>query len=218
MKKSVLAAALAGVMLLSGCSGVSQDEYNSLLEEKTKLETENSSLKSDNSKLESESSTLKSENESLQAENSELQDKINEKEPNSKPTENNEISDNLKKDTFIIGATQFETSKSNKWYYVEGNTMGITAVTYVDDYNDIDDDIFVRNAFMDIIDITVEKPRKGVYSFNWAKENGEIVGHAFSMNIMGNTSQNIEWNGDYSHLNDNSTFQTLFKSWSNTNG
>lgn len=70
MKKSILAA-LAAVMLLSGCSGVSQDEYNSLLEEKARLETENSSLQSTNSKLESEKSKATSEN-------AELQDKVSE--------------------------------------------------------------------------------------------------------------------------------------------
>lgn len=55
MKKSVLAAALAGVMLFSGCSGVSQDEYNSLLEENSRLQAENSSIL-DNSNVESTSS------------------------------------------------------------------------------------------------------------------------------------------------------------------
>jgi len=49
MKKSVLAAALAGVMLLSGCSGVSQDEYNSLLEENSRLQSENTSLQNNSS-------------------------------------------------------------------------------------------------------------------------------------------------------------------------
>lgn len=66
MKKTVMAAVIAGVMLLSGCSGVSQDEYNSLVEEKVRLEADNSSLQSDNSKLESEKSKATSENAELQ--------------------------------------------------------------------------------------------------------------------------------------------------------
>ncbi len=73
MKKSVLAGMLAAVMLLSGCSGVSQDEYNSLLEEKARLETENSSLQSTNSKLESEKSKATSENTELQGKVTELE-------------------------------------------------------------------------------------------------------------------------------------------------
>lgn len=56
MKKSVLAAALAGVMLLSGCSGVSQDEYNSLLEENSKLK-ESSSSESTSSETSSSSTS-----------------------------------------------------------------------------------------------------------------------------------------------------------------
>ncbi len=66
MRKSVLAGALAAVMLLSGCSGVSQEEYNSLLEENSHLMSENTSLKDNNLNLENinnaESSTSSTEN------------------------------------------------------------------------------------------------------------------------------------------------------------
>lgn len=204
MKKGI-AFLLAAIMLLAGCSGMSEESYNSVVSENEKLKSRKSSLESEYNSLKSENERLKAENESLQAEIDELNKKL-EPQPN----------EAFKKERFTIGSVQIETSKSNKWYYVEGDTLGITAVTYVDDYNDIDDDIFVQNAFLDIIDIIEKKPHKGAYSFNWAKETGEVVGQAFSMNIMGNTSQSIEWNGDYSHLNDNSTFQTLFKSWINT--
>lgn len=58
MKKTVMAAVIAVVMLLSGCSGVSQDEYNSLLEENSKLKESNSSIP-----IESENiSNIKNEN------------------------------------------------------------------------------------------------------------------------------------------------------------
>lgn len=46
MRKTVLAGALAAVMLLSGCSGVSQEEYNSLLEENLRLLSQNEELSS----------------------------------------------------------------------------------------------------------------------------------------------------------------------------
>ncbi len=65
MKKSVLAGMLAAVMLLSGCSGVSQEKYTSLSEENKKLQQQISSLQSDNSELEGNNTTLKSENEQL---------------------------------------------------------------------------------------------------------------------------------------------------------
>lgn len=51
MKKSLIAAALAASLLLSGCSGVSQEEYNSLVEENSRLQAENSSLQSQYDKL-----------------------------------------------------------------------------------------------------------------------------------------------------------------------
>lgn len=44
-----MAAALAGVMLFSGCSGVSQDEYNSLLEENSRLQSQMESSSFENS-------------------------------------------------------------------------------------------------------------------------------------------------------------------------
>jgi len=72
MKKMVLAAALAGAMLLSGCSGVSQDEDNSLSKENSRLvtvvsslETENSNYKSANSSLIAEKSQISIEYEQL---------------------------------------------------------------------------------------------------------------------------------------------------------
>lgn len=52
MKKSVLAAALAAVVMLSGCSGVSQENYNSLVEENSRLQSENSNLKETNNNSE----------------------------------------------------------------------------------------------------------------------------------------------------------------------
>lgn len=58
MKKSIIAAALAAVVLLSGCSGVSQESYNSLVEENERLKSENSSLQSENSSLQSENQKL----------------------------------------------------------------------------------------------------------------------------------------------------------------
>lgn len=54
MKKSLFAATLAGVMLLVGCSGVSQESYNSVVAENEALKSENSSLKAENSASESE--------------------------------------------------------------------------------------------------------------------------------------------------------------------
>lgn len=87
MKKAIFAAALAAIVLLSGCSGVSQENYNSLV-------TENESIKSENSKLESENSSLKSENASLQEENSSLKSDNDSLKSNSNNSTGNETTEN----------------------------------------------------------------------------------------------------------------------------
>lgn len=74
MKKSVIAAAFAGIMFLSGCSGVSQDEYNSLIEENSKLKESSSSLESTSS----ETSTSETSNDT-NSNNKELEEKFNTK-------------------------------------------------------------------------------------------------------------------------------------------
>lgn len=57
MKKQFIAAALAGTLLLSGCSGISEESYNSVVAENEKLKSENNSLTAKNSELTSESKT-----------------------------------------------------------------------------------------------------------------------------------------------------------------
>lgn len=56
MKKTVMAAALAGVMLLSGCSGVSQENSSSTVDESSNLQTESSSSESTSSETGTSSS------------------------------------------------------------------------------------------------------------------------------------------------------------------
>lgn len=62
MRKSVLAAALAAVVMLSGCSGVSQENYNLLVEENSRLQSENSALQGANSRLEQENKAAEDRN------------------------------------------------------------------------------------------------------------------------------------------------------------
>lgn len=65
MKKTIFALCLCTCVLISGCSGVSQEEYNSLKEQ-------NSDLSNKAFELEIENNRLQSENADLQAENGEL--------------------------------------------------------------------------------------------------------------------------------------------------
>lgn len=73
MKKSIIAAALAAVMLLSGCSKVREEDYYSMADELENVKAEMRSLQSANSSLQDENAVLKGENEELKPENDRLQ-------------------------------------------------------------------------------------------------------------------------------------------------
>lgn len=76
MKKQFIAAALAGTLLLSGCSGVSQESYNSVVAENEQLKSENSSLKSANTSLSEQNKENESFIETQKQEISDLNKKI----------------------------------------------------------------------------------------------------------------------------------------------
>ncbi len=65
MKKVFSVILCAAVVLTAGCSGVSQEEYNSLLEENSKLQEENNELNETEMQLLDEMSTLKSKYDTL---------------------------------------------------------------------------------------------------------------------------------------------------------
>lgn len=90
MKKTIIAAVIAGTMLLSGC--VSEESYNKLLSEKVNidglnsaLEVQNNSLKIKNESLEAENQDLRSEINSLRVENDKLRDNNSNSLENSSP-------------------------------------------------------------------------------------------------------------------------------------
>lgn len=87
MKKSIIAAALVGTMLLSGCSGVSQESYNSVVAENESFKNENSTLKSNNSTLESENAELQSKISELEKQNSDNEAIIEELQSDNVPLE-----------------------------------------------------------------------------------------------------------------------------------
>ena len=110
MKKTIMAAVVAGAMLLSGC--VSEESYNKLLSEKaikdrlnSALETQNKSLITKNESLEAENSSLKAENSRLQAENNSLRENTSESvstsESESKPTQQEPNGTEIYDDPFV---------------------------------------------------------------------------------------------------------------------
>ncbi len=75
MKKIFSIILCATVVLTTGCSDVSQGEYNSLFEEKTELKNDNEKLQSEIANLHSELDTLKSEKTELERQHERLQAK-----------------------------------------------------------------------------------------------------------------------------------------------
>lgn len=124
MKKSVIAAALAGVMFLSGCSGVSQNEYNSLLEENEALKSENSSLTAKNSELTSASKT----NEDLLKQR---EQEITELKAEKDKIINESISINDLND-IIATAVHPKNEISSSNYQKDDNGIGLGQFTYTD--------------------------------------------------------------------------------------
>lgn len=75
MKKFLSVILCAAVVMATGCSGVSQGEYNSVFEEKTELKHDNEKLQDEIANLQSELDTLKSEKTELEQQYERLQAK-----------------------------------------------------------------------------------------------------------------------------------------------
>lgn len=136
----------------------------------------------------------------------------------SSPT-NSDVLEDYTKDVFTSKASPLNLDTGNEWYYTE-NLGGLTAVAYVDKYGNLDDNTIVSNAYKDLLDVIIKKPHKGSYFYYWAKENGDVVGAAFSITISGSdpVTMPIMWSGDYSRLNDNATNKTLANAFSSAYG
>ena len=78
MKKIFSIILCAAVILMTGCSGVSQNEYNSVFEEKTSLKYDNEKLQSEIANLQGKNADLQSELDTLKSENGILQQKFDE--------------------------------------------------------------------------------------------------------------------------------------------
>lgn len=218
MKKSIIAAALAGVMLLTGCSGVSEESYNSVVAENEKLKSEKSALESEKTKATSENADLQAKVADLEQQNSELQDQLNEQQntsPGNSDATNDEMQEILekyKKENFTVNAT-----KIGNWYYTT-NLAGLEGVTYIENHDLSNDDEFVKNAYLDMLNLIKEVPHQGMYSYTWAKENGENVGIAmFVGTSVGNVAMPITWIGELSRLNDNATNKSYSQIWTSNN-
>lgn len=203
MKKSILAAALAAVMLLSGCSGVSEESYNSVVAENTNLQSEKSALESEKSKIASENTELKAKIAELEKQNSELRDELNSQGDNTSSS-----NETFAYSEFTSTAKAFKIEETgNKWWHDDMNTF----VSYIEEneYLHKSDDELVVNAYYDMLKCVVDYPSSLVqfYVFAISKKDGSCVAIGF-LSVTGEgdnkkLSTALEWSGEFSRLNTN---------------
>lgn len=100
MRKQFIAVALAGVMLLSGCSSVSEESYNAVVAENEGLKSENSQLKKDVENYKSDLETFSNNCQVLIKEDKEEIDKLKKENAELKAAKDKILSQNVSVDVF----------------------------------------------------------------------------------------------------------------------
>lgn len=200
MKKSLFALAMAACLALTGCSGVSQEEYDEVVEENEHLasEVERIEQKAESYNQEVidgilENERLSNENNALKAQNDFLNNQLN----------------------YWKGSDEacFVTGNGNKWYY-DGFYY-----TYIDE--DKNDEDIVSNAYGDLLFIMEHYPDKSFINFiAFRDKNGTNVAMtALSYIVVGKNitayinENKILWCEEYEYLNDNSYNLEQVKKW-----
>lgn len=208
MKKSVLAA-LAAVMLLSGCSGVSQDEYNSLLEENSKLKE---SSRSENTS--SEISTIEtSTSGSIESSNSFESNKPNENE--SLSTDSNISADDpsaILKEMIDKGEAIISPVTGTVWFYLEDNSAYVASVGN-GIFAEANDEKKIGYCYLDAIYFASNEQFKDKYwmYLYWFDPNigdGNTLGYCTITNLFGETSisdNSIKWTNEWEQFNESDT-------------
>lgn len=255
--KKVLSIILVAIML-TGCSSVSQEEYNSLVKENEQITGKYENLQNNYDIFNKNYDKLKSSYDELQknfdeykSKNIELQANYNTYKTNydvlktkydklqsdyeklkadfettSKATsesENITISDdvlNLQKDMQATVGTTEQLCKSAisskyKKIYTEHSLdvwydTDYGFIMYIDDYHNRDDEKILQYAAVDILDIFIEYAgKKMIFSFNWVKKDGTLVGNASGSLIGSSVMQLLPmyWYGEYNRLNSNPNYE-----------
>lgn len=207
MKKSILTAILAGVMLLSGCSGVSEESYNSVVAENERLKSENNSLKSDNESLSISNKVSEDLLKEYGQEIADLKKQLNEQSESEANPNNSDTSSFVYAD-FTRTAKEFTIDETgNKWWHDDMNTF----VSYVEEneYLHKSDDELVVNAYYDMLKCVVDYPSSLIqfYVFAISKKDGSCVAMGF-LSVTGEgdnkkLSTSLKWSGEFSRLNTN---------------
>lgn len=217
MKKGLLSAILAAVLLVSGCSsGVSQESYNSVVEENTKLQSEKSSLEAESSVLQSESSTthnIGSVNESEEAQST----------SNSSNDETNSLQEYIDSGKIIVSP-----STGVIWAYSE-ELNGFTADVSSGVLKKLDnEDEIIQFCYLDAIYFACSKNLDNEFSnteqyrdrlfvdlywYDGNSKNNTLLGYCRITYIYGASISNncIQWGNEWEKFNSYSANQKMIK-------
>lgn len=237
MKKTIFALCLCTCVLISGCSGVSQEEYDSAVSLNSELESKREAwedsynaaskkfddLKEKYDKLSDDAEKLKQDNKELKEENESLNSRISELENNSQDpvSENEETSydksEQKREYVLSLGYGSYVTEKGSTWYLDANNADSY--ITYPEDLGYNIDDAAAYNIFSDMADIMVNglqnKSAIPMASFFVCENDGTLIATTLPM-IVGEELEGfpLTFYGDYSYINDLEDTQLVQSAWS----
>lgn len=235
MKKTVFALCVCVCVLLSGCSGVSQEAYNSAISLYSELESKQEvleesynsvskdydelknkydELSSDNEKLKQDNEVLKKENESLNSSIAELENAEQELD-----SENQGVSE-FKKDYILSLGYGTYTTKDGSTWHIDTNDSN-SYVAYLEDLSYNMDNKAALNIFSDMADIIVnglqiKSQLIPSASFFICKPDGTLVASAMII-VAGEEKFGgfpLFFFGEYEYLNYTEATQMVRGAWS----
>lgn len=241
MKKTIFVVALSSCLLMSGCSGVSQEEYDSAVSENSQLESEKQALeekyntasanyddlKEKYDKLSADYEKLEQDNQTLKEENELLSNRVAEAESSSQETvsssEENAGDYPEQKRDYVLSLKygSYKTENGSIWYLDAGNTNSY--ITYPEDLGYAIDDKVALNIFSDMVDVMVNGLQvKSLYipmaSFFVCEPDGDLIATAMPM-IVGESISGmpLTFYGNYEYLNDTEAALLVQSAWNSEN-
>ncbi len=241
MKKTIFALCLCTCVLLSGCSGVSQEEYDSAVSLNSELESKREEwedsyneaskkiddLKEKYDKLSDDAEKLKQDNKELKEENESLNSRVSELENNSQEpvSENEETSydksEQKREYVLSLGYGSYVTENGSTWYLDAENTDSY--ITYPEDLGYAIDDKVALNIFSDMADVManglqVKSSYIPMASFFVCEPDGDLIATAMPM-IVGESISGmpLTFYGNYEYLNDTEAALLVQSAWNSEN-
>lgn len=237
MRKSIfITTALTAVLCLSGCSNVSQEEYDELLEQNVQLQSNIGTLSAEKSALEETVASLERENAQLTADNETLEnrnaylkqqlaDNTDSQSAQGSPVaESGGIDQAPNKlppvvDECLQTGGQYEvfvTETGSEWFVCLDLAGGLAA-TYLNTDNTTEN---IDNAYSDILSVFKEYSSACMVMLHWYNSDNECVGMTalinfipFGLSTIYISDNRIAWSGECSDYNENAADTAWIKSW-----